>query len=264
MGYTGLLGIHWQTSGAEINAMHLVQSAGWDAAKSGFYADYARTFFTRGEASVEVVAILGELEDLGPSWTGSGQQTECTPFEWASMPRLSPADATPEEMGALEDPLWAAREAMFLTLEVDVPIIAHFDNLLFRFATQKLPANVIQRLEKLRDRFVALNLTTPHARRLLATIDFVLSFEAIQSCLQSRGELARRQALLLETKRIGLPPDPALLSEYQRQLQEVEDLWPAVFAAQMARLDTTGDFGNLANINLKAWKAWQKFRDVPV
>ena len=264
IGYSGLLGIHWQTAGCEINAMHLVQSAGWDAAQSGFYAEYARTFFARGEASGEVAAILSELEDLGASWTGVGQQTECSLFEWAGMPRLSPGDAIPEEIAALEAPLWAAREAMFFTEEVDVPIVAHFDNLLFRFATQKLPADATQRLEKLRTRFAALNLRTPHARRLLATMDFVLTFEAIQSRLESRGELARRQALLVQMKTMGLAPDPALLAEYRRQLQCVEDLWPALFAAQKARLDTTGDFGNLANINLKAWQAWLGFRVVPV
>jgi hypothetical protein len=262
IGYTGLLGIHWQTAGCEINAMHLVQSVGWDVTQSGFYAEYARTFFSRGEYSGGVAAILCELEDLGPSWTGAGQQTECNLFEWAVMPRLSPGDAIPEEMAALEAPLWAAREAMFRTVEVDVPIIAHFDNLLFRFATQKLPANAILRLEKLRARFVALNLATPHARRLLATMDFVLAFEAIKSHLEPRGELARRQALLVQMKTMGLAPEPVLLAEYQRQLQCVEDLWPAVFAAQKARLDTAGDFGNLANLNLKAWQAWQQFRTV--
>jgi hypothetical protein len=264
IGYTGLLGIHWQTAGCEINAMHLVQSAGWSTAQTGFYADYARTFFSHGEASAEIAAILAELEDLGPSWAGEGQQTECNVFEWAAMPRLSPGDAIPEGMASLESPLWAAREAMFWTPEVDVPIIAHFDSLLFRFATQKLPANATQRLEKLRARFVALEIATPHARRLLATMDFVLAFEAIKARLEPRGELARRQALLLQMKNVGLAPDPALLAEYHRQIKEVDDLWPGLFAAQKARLDTTGDFGNLANINLKAWQAWHKFRAVPV
>lgn len=264
IGYTGLLGIHWQTAGCEINAMHLVQSAGWDTARSGFYKEYARTFFTRGETAGDVAALLAELEALGASWTGAGQQTECTLFEWVAMPRLSPGEDIPQEMSALEAPLWAAREAMFRTPEVDVPIIAHFDNLLFRFATQKLPANAIPQLEKLRARFLAWNLGTPHARRLLATMDFVLAFEAIKSRLEPRGELARRQALLVQMKNMGLVPAPALLAEYRRQLQSVEDLWPALFAAQKARLDTTGDFGNLANLNLKAWQAWLRFRAVPV
>jgi hypothetical protein len=259
IGYAGLLGIHWQTAGCEINAMHLVQCAGWNAAQSGFYAEYARTFFSSGEASSEVAAILWELEDLGPSWTGAGQQTECSRFEWAAMPRLSPGDVVPEEMAALEAPLWAAREAMFCTQDVDVPIIAHFDNLLFRFATQKLPTDTTQRLERLRTRFVALNLSTPHARRLLAAMDFVLAFEAIKSRVEPRGELARRLELLLQMKNMGLAPDSAVLAEYQQQVQSVENLWLGLFAAQKARLDTPGDFGNLANINLKAWQAWRKF-----
>jgi hypothetical protein len=182
-GYQGLLGIHWQTAGCEINAMHLVRDAGWkvgtDAPK--FYSDYAATFFAAGKTGNEVAAILEELEALGASWTGAGQQTECSLFSWEAMPRLSSEADLPREMAGLENPLWAARNAMFETSEVDVPIITHFDNLLFRFATQKLPVNACERLAKLRLRFSKLKLTSPHARRLLATMDFVLAYEAIKT-----------------------------------------------------------------------------------
>jgi len=146
-------------------------------------------------------------------------------------------------------------------LKTDVPIITYFDNLLFRFATQKLPVNACERLAKLSLRFSKLKLTSPHARRLLATMDFVLAYEAIKTQLQPRGELARRQAALMQMKNLGLEPDPKLLAVYCRKLKAVEALWPKVFAAQKARLDTVGDFGNLANINLKAWQAWIKFKN---
>ena len=94
-------------------------------------------------------------------------------------------------------------------LKTDVPIITYFDNLLFRFATQKLPVNACERLAKLSLRFSKLKLTSPHARRLLATMDFVLAYEAIKTQLQPRGELARRQAALMQMKNLGLEPDPS-------------------------------------------------------
>ena len=263
LGYQGLLGIHWQTAGCEVNAMHLVQAAGWRAASSmpEFYAAYAQTFFTRSSVAIEVAAILAELEALGPSWTGNGQQTECSLFEWDSMPRLSPEGTIPNALAKLEEPLWAARAAMFATPEVEVRIICHFDNLLFRCATQKLPADALPRLATLRQRFAALGLRTPHARRLLATVDFVLAFEAIKRQLEPRGELARRHALLTQMTTLGLPPDPGWQADYNRRRQTVAALWPALFAAQQARLDTVGDYGNLANLNLKAWQAWHLFAE---
>lgn len=265
-GYRGLLGIHWQTAGCELNAMHLVQATGWSASDSvpEFYADYATTFFTSGVNSGEVTAILRELEALGTSWTGAGQQTECATFEWDSMPRLSSKKDLPDGMAALEQPLWTAREAMFQTSELDVRTVVHFDNLLFRFATQKLPSDACQRLEALRQRFMECHLHSPHARRLQATMDFVLAFEAIKRKLEPRGELTRRQSMLLQMRALGLSPDTNRLAEYRRKLLEVEALWPILFAAQRARLDTVGDYGNLANINLKAWQAWRRFRDTPV
>ena len=69
----------------------------------------------------------------------------------------------------------------------------------------------------------------------------------LQFCGLPDGHLHRGTQSLLDGRSMGI--------------FRIEALWKKVFTAQVSRLDTQGDLGNLANLNLKAYQAWIKFRD---
>jgi L-proline amide hydrolase len=92
-------------------------------------------------------------------------------------------------------------------------------------------------------------------------MDFVIAYEKIRRELKLVGKLKQQQELLKEGAALRLKPDPRLVAEYKKGLRRIEGIWKQVFDAQIRRLDTQGDFGNLANINLKADQAWIQFRD---
>jgi hypothetical protein len=133
------------------------------------------------------------------------------------------------------------------------------NGLLFHFGTQAGRRDAFPNLLGLRREFGRLGLRTPHARRLLATMDFVIAYEQIKRQLDSRGRLAAQQTLILQARKAGLKPDPRLLDSYRQGVAKVERLWKEVFRAQAARLDTRSDLGTLATINVKAYPTWRRF-----
>ena len=262
-GYSGLLGIHWQTAGVELTAACLT-AAGWDVQETAeeFHRRYASTFFSPDvKAASEVAQILDELEKLGPGWSGTGQQAECSGFSWGGQALISAEKLTPA-LEALYEKLWEGRDELFKVSTPTFQSYTRLDGLYLAFIQQKAEnPGAIEVLRALRERFVALKLASPHARRLLATMDFVLSYEKIRRELGETGRLNRQHEMLAEAKSLGLEPDPKLLADYHAGVREIEATWKDVFAAQTGRLDTAGDFGNLAAINLKAYQAWKQFRD---
>jgi hypothetical protein len=170
----------------------------------------------------------------------------------------------PKSLRALGEMLEKTRVEMFRTPRASFQVWCAYDALRFMFEQKRGNPDSIGQLARLRSRWAALDLDTPHARRMLATMDFVLSYESIRRQLAPGGRLLLQQELLTETKTLGLRPERALLAAYRRGLRQIEATWRRVFAAQAARLDTRGDLGNLVNLNIKAYQAWKKFRDTPV
>jgi len=204
---------------------------------------------------------LEELEKLGPGWTGTGQQTECSGFGWDGSPLVS-TEKLPPTLEALYEKLRECRDELFKIPTPTFQSYTKLDGLYLSYVQQRAGnPGAVDVLRILRERFAALKLTTPHARRLLATMDFVLGYEKIRRQLGETGKLNRQHEMLAEARALGLKPDPILLADYQGGVREIESSWQEVFAAQAARLDTTGDFGNLAAINLKAYHKWKEFRD---
>ncbi len=265
LGYDGLLGIHWQTAGVELNAAALM-IAGWNTRESTetFHLNYARTFFSpkKGEAN-KVAKILARLEALGPGWAGTGQQSECSHFEWDPFPEVGAGPLRPR-LRKVWKKMESARDELFASPDVDFKVYCAFDGLLFSFNEKRSDPSSLGKLEQLRKELAALKLKTPHARRWLATMDFVIAYETIRREMITTGKLRQQQELIKEATGLGLSPDPRLAAEYQKGLVRVEALWEKVFAAQSLRLDTQGDLGNLANLSLKAYQAWIKFRDAGV
>lgn len=262
LGYSGLLGIHWQTAGVELNAGCLM-SAGWNLRETteAFHLRYARTFFTpQARRAAAVAGILQELENLGAGWSGTGQQVECESFSWDPFPPITTGPLTPG-LRSLWKKLQEVRLEMFETPRTSFQVWMNYDALLFCFDQKRGNPESIEVLGFLRKRFAKLKLTTPHARRLLATMDFVLAYETIRRELATGGRLQRQQELLKETQSLGLKADARLLADYRRGLRRVEVTWRQLFSAQIARLDTRGDLGNLANMNIKAYQAWKQFRN---
>lgn len=258
--YSGLLGIHWQTAAVEQNVSCLL-GAGWNRWQSAaeFRSHYATRFFSnRASVASEVARLLEELENLGPGWTGTGQQVECDKFSWDPAPALTTETPSPE-IRAFAEAFYPVRDKL-----ADTPSASNiwrgFDTLRFMCDQMRGNSGAISRLAALRKSFQALDLNTPHARRLLATVDFVLSYEEIRSALMSGGWLSLMRELIEESRALHLQPDPRLSAQYEAGLRKVEALWQSVFAAQVSRLQTRGDLGNLATINLKAYEAWRRFK----
>jgi hypothetical protein len=262
LGYDGLLGIHWQTAGAELNAACLA-AAGWNTSEPAetFYLHYAQTFFSpKVEEATRVAKILTALETLGPGWSGTGQQTECSTFDWDPFPAVTLGPLFPE-LELIWKNLEKSRDALFASAAVDFKVYCSYDAVLFSFNQRRSDPSAVEKLGQLRKDFAALKLKQPHARRWLATMDFVIAYEHIRRELMSGGKLKMQQQLLKEAAELGLKPDPSLAANYKKGLVRIEALWKKVFAAQASRLDTPGDLGNLANLNLKAYQAWIKFQD---
>lgn len=259
--YSGLLGIHWQTAGVEQNAACLI-GAGWNRWPSAadFHGHYARRFFSPEASTAQQVAtLLDDLERLGPGWTGTGQQIECGTFSWDPAPALT-TELPSRELRAFAESLYPIRDSL-----ADAPNTANiwpvFDSLRYACDQMRGDPQAHDKLLGLRRRFQALGLTTPHAQRLNATMNFVLAYEDIRRALMSGGWLALQRELIEEARERGLDPDPALLAAHKEGLLKVEHLWADLFAAQTTRLQTRGDWGNLATINVKAYAAWRKFKE---
>jgi hypothetical protein len=262
LGYRGLLGIHWQTAGVESNAFALIRG-GWDSAEKSqtLHLQRASAFFsaTPGVAR-KVAAILDELEALGAGWTGTAQQTECANFSWESFVPVTTAQEMPKPLVAIWRKMESARSELFRVPLGGFAVNCAYDALLFHFRQCQAQPDMIRDLERLRLRFSALRLETPHARRLLATMDFVLAYESIRRELVSKGPLRNIHNSIAEARSAGIEPEAVLIRAGQDGLRRIDATWAEVFDAQIRRLDTRGDLGNLANLNLKAWQAWKKFR----
>jgi hypothetical protein len=253
MGYDGLFAQNWNTAGVELSAAFVAQAA-WtpEITARAFRRTYGRTFF----GSEKIAPLLEALEALGPGWTGTSQQTEWTHFSWDSHPPFSTERPTPA-MKRLYAALHEARESLF-----EQPFAPPYPltSLIFQSGQQLWPRDCFERLRAIRPRIAALQLRTPHARRLLATIDFVVNYELIKRQLDTRGHLAAQQSIIQTTRANGLKPDPRLVRDYQRGVANVERLWKRVFAALARRLDTRSDFGTLATVIIKAYAKWKEFR----
>ncbi|MBI4026874.1 MAG: hypothetical protein HY360_17955 [Verrucomicrobia bacterium] len=153
-----------------------------------------------------------------------------------------------------------ARADCFGVPHLSMAAFYRLDGLLFQFGTQQGRRDAFEVLQRLRRRFARLRLGRPHARRLLATMDFVIAYERIKRLMDSRGRLAAQQALLRQAGSENLRPDPRLVASYKKNVAEADRFWKIVFKAHAARLDTRSDLGNLAIINVKAYHAWKKFR----
>jgi hypothetical protein len=205
--------------------------------------------------------MLEKLEALGAGWTGTSQQGECSRFAWEPCPVLSD-DPLPAALDKVLADLWKARAEFRNLSHMDLRAPCYADGLLYYSLSQQGQRDAFEILLALRDRFAALKLGTPHARRLLATMDFVIAYERIKRPLAPWGILQLQQQHIGESRRLGLKPDRHLLSSYRNNIAKIDQLWREVFRAQIARLDAQSDYGNLVNLNIKAYQAWKTFKAV--
>jgi len=260
LGYQGMLGIHWQTAGVEMSMAHLAASA-WNSKRTphDFRRDYAQAFFSKKSFIAKQVAkILGQLEALGAGWTGTSQQIECGHFSWEPFPALSEQGLTPGLEKLFQD-MRKVRADLRNLSHMDLTAPRRMDGLLIQYFNQHRRKDALQILIQLRSNFKALDIKKPHARRLLATMDFIIAYEAIKRTLAPRGALNRQQELINETVHLGIKPDSRLLYSFEAGIKTVEKLWKEVFHAQINRLDAQGDYGNLVNLNIKGYEAWKIF-----
>ena len=96
-GCQGVLGIHWRTRAVEEVAAYTFQWP-WqpDLTAEAFFARFSAACYGP-ERAARMAHIHGQLERLGPRWTGAMGQVECAAFTWFSMNghQLPPEDAVP-------------------------------------------------------------------------------------------------------------------------------------------------------------------------
>jgi hypothetical protein len=260
LGYRGCLGLHWQTAGVELSASHLLAAA-WDRRLTArdYRRHYASTFFDRSPGIARQVADWMEaLEALGPGWTGTGQQIECSGFSWNPHPPLGKGPLSPALAKLARQLREALNEATRLP-EFKYPAMGPLTELPFAFGAHRANPKAVPILKRIRDQFARLGLSTPQARRWLATLDFVLAYERIKSSMELDGRMFALHDLLLNQHLSGLALDRVTVRAAREEVRAIECAWEQVFAAQVARLDTRGDLGNLATLNLKAYHAWDTF-----
>lgn len=255
LGYRGLFVQNWNTAGVELSSA-FVARGGWTPklSASQFRREYAGVFY----GSEDVAGTWEQLEALGAGWTGTSQHTECDAFTWDSFPAISTGELTPG-LKRLGDVIQRARQDTFKVAHINRGVDFRINGLWFHCGTQEGRRDAFEELQKLRGEFAAMKLRTPHARRLLATMDFVIAYEHIKRQLDWLGPLELQQKLIRSARTNGYPPDPRLLADYRKGVARIERLWKEVFRAQERRLDTRSDIGTLATIILKAHIKWQEF-----
>ena len=228
-GCRGFMGIHWRTRDLEEVFAYSARYA-WesDLTFESFYDDYAERAYGKRHAR-EVATILRELEHMGPRWTGSWGQWECSNFQWLGVgSSLSLADGHFAIPDSRPSPVNLNRLS---------EIRRRLTGMLSELKADGEPAG--------QDRL----------RWLILTVEWLTQYDRVALTLEAGGPFYRQADIVYQKAAQG-DPDHRLDEGIWELLREAP-LRDAMLS-YARKIESRGELGVLATINVKAMSTYDE------